>query len=56
MKKILIDGRFVGVGESMSRYTLELLAHILEIDKENEYTLLIRPAGQEWINKFKVES
>ena len=45
MKKILIDGRFVGVGESVSRYTLEILKGILNIDKENEYTLLIRPCG-----------
>ncbi len=42
MSKILVDGRFVGYGESMARYTLELLSHILEIDHENEYTLLIR--------------
>ncbi len=42
MSRILIDGRFIGIGESMSRYALELLSHILEIDKENEYTLLVR--------------
>jgi len=45
MSRILIDGRFVGVGESIGRYTLELLSHILELDKKNSYTLLIRPAG-----------
>ncbi|MDO8444023.1 MAG: glycosyltransferase family 1 protein [bacterium] len=56
MSRILIDGRFVGVGESMSRYTLELLSHILEIDKENEYTLLIRPAGEETIEKSEIRN
>jgi len=56
MAKILLDGRFVGVGESIERYTLELLVHLLQIDKENEYTLLIRPAGEERIKQFKVES
>ncbi|MCX6808141.1 MAG: glycosyltransferase family 1 protein [Candidatus Berkelbacteria bacterium] len=45
MKCILIDGRFIGVGDSIGRYTLELLANILELDRENEYTLLVRPAG-----------
>ena len=44
-KKILIDGRFIGVGDSISRYTLGVLSHLLEIDKENDYSLLIRPAG-----------
>lgn len=45
MKKILIDGRFIGVGESISRYTLEMLAGILKLDQENHYTLLVRPCG-----------
>ncbi len=45
MKRILIDGRFVGVGESMTRYTLEILRGILALDSGDEYTLLIRPAG-----------
>ncbi len=45
MKRILIDGRFVGIGESISRYTLELTKGILALDKENQYTLLIRPQG-----------
>lgn len=45
MKKILIDGRFVGIGDSMTRYTLELLRRLLAIDQENEYTLLVRPQG-----------
>jgi len=44
-KKILIDGRFIGVGDSISRYTLGVLSHLLEIDKKNNYSLLIRPAG-----------
>ncbi|OQA04834.1 MAG: Mannosylfructose-phosphate synthase [bacterium ADurb.Bin400] len=47
MARVLIDGRFVGVGESISRYTLELLKHILKIDRKNEYTLLVRPLGEE---------
>jgi glycosyltransferase involved in cell wall biosynthesis len=52
MARILIDGRFVGVGESISRYTLEVLSHILKIDKENEYTLLIRPCGADVFADF----
>ncbi|MEK9155671.1 MAG: glycosyltransferase family 1 protein [Patescibacteria group bacterium] len=52
--KILIDGRFIGVGESVSRYTLEIVRGILALDKSNQYTLLIRPAGvkavKEWLN------
>jgi len=43
--KILIDGRFIGVGDSIGRYTLGNLTHLLDIDKENHYSLLIRPAG-----------
>ncbi|MFA5927100.1 MAG: glycosyltransferase family 1 protein [Patescibacteria group bacterium] len=56
MSKILIDGRFVGVGESMTRYTLEILRGVLELDKENEYTLLVRPQGLGAINEFFGES
>lgn len=52
MKRILIDGRFIGVGESISRYTLETLKGILKIDKENEYTLLIRPVGEKRIDDY----
>ncbi len=44
-KRILIDGRFVGVGDSQTRYVLELVKGILSLDKNNEYTLLIRPVG-----------
>lgn len=44
--KILVDGRFIGVGESISRYTLEIVSGILALDKENDYTLLIRPQGK----------
>lgn len=47
--KILIDGRFVGIGESISRYTLEIVKGILELDKKNDYTLLIRPQGKELV-------
>lgn len=46
MKRILIDGRFIGVGESMTRYCLEIVKGVLELDHENEYTLLIRPQGE----------
>lgn len=46
MSKILIDGRFVGVGDSMSRYVLETLRGILKLDQDNEYTLLLRPIGE----------
>lgn len=44
-KRILIDGRFVGVGDSQTRYVLELVKGVLTLDKENQYTLLIRPNG-----------
>ena len=36
MARILVDGRFVGVGESVSRYTLEILSRVLLSDKDNE--------------------
>ena len=49
MKRILIDGRFIGVGESMTRYCMELVQGILKLDTENEYTLLIRPQGKKLI-------
>jgi len=52
MAKILIDGRFVGVGESVSRYTLEILSRIIMSDQENEYTLLIRPCGADVFAEF----
>ncbi|MFA4995811.1 MAG: glycosyltransferase family 1 protein [Patescibacteria group bacterium] len=52
MAKILIDGRFVGVGESVSRYTLEILSRIIKSDQENEYTLLIRPCGADVFAEF----
>ena len=45
MKRILIDGRFVGVGDSQTRYVLELVKGVLEQDQENQYTLLLRPVG-----------
>lgn len=56
MSRILIDGRFVGVGDSMTRYTLEILKRLLMIDKENEYTLLVRPAGEKLIQKSKIKN
>ncbi len=43
--KILIDGRFIGVGDSIGRVVFGIIEHLLEIDKENSYSLLIRPAG-----------
>ncbi len=54
-KRILIDGRFIGVGESMTRYCLEIVEGILGLDKESEYTLLIRPAGESVIQKSKIK-
>jgi len=51
--RILIDGRFVGVGESISRYTLELVKGILELDKKNYYTLLIRPQGKKEVETIQ---
>ena len=54
MKRILIDGRFVGVGESVSRVTLEVLAGTLALDKENSYTLLIRPCGEKEIERYPI--
>ena len=44
-KKILIDGRFIGIGESIGRYTLGNLTHLIDLDRENRYSLLVRPAG-----------
>ncbi|MFA6963131.1 MAG: glycosyltransferase family 1 protein [Patescibacteria group bacterium] len=52
MKKILIDGRFIGIGSSLTIYTLEILSRVLELDKENEYTLLIRPQGLEKLKAY----
>ncbi len=54
-KRILIDGRFIGVGESMTRYCLEIVQRILELDKENDFTLLIRPAGESVIQRSKIK-
>ena len=51
-KKILIDGRFIGVGDSISRVTLGILAHLLEIDKNHQYFLLIRPAGIKLVKEY----
>ena len=52
MQRILIDGRFVGVGESISRYTLEVVKGVLELDKVNDYTLLVRPQGKKTAKEF----
>jgi len=51
-KRILIDGRFVGVGDSISRYTLETLNGILKLDHDNQYTLLIRPQGEQTLERY----
>ena len=51
-KRILMDGRFVGVGESISRYTLETLKGILKLDQTNQYTLLIRPQGEQALERY----
>ena len=52
MKKILIDGRFVGVGDSISRYVLELTNGVIKFDHENQYTLLVRPIGEKNIERY----
>ena len=52
MKRILIDGRFVGVGDSQTRYVLELVKGVLKFDHENSYTLLLRPVGLKDTEKF----
>ncbi|OQB06177.1 MAG: Capsular glucan synthase [bacterium ADurb.Bin212] len=55
MKRILIDGRFIGVGDSMTRYCLEIVKGILDQDKDNEYTLLIRPEGEKILKVTSTE-
>jgi glycosyltransferase involved in cell wall biosynthesis len=50
--RILIDGRFIGVGDSIARYVLEMLDGILKIDDKNEYTLLIRPVGRPKLSAY----
>lgn len=52
MQSILIDGRFVGVGDSMTRYTLETLKRLLPLDKENKYTILLRPQGLKVLDQW----
>lgn len=52
MSKILLDGRFIGVGESMSRYALELFQGVLALDHENEYTLLLQPRGEKELLRY----
>lgn len=52
MARILIDGRFVGVGDSQTRYVLELVRNILKLDQENQYTLLLRPVGEKELEVF----
>lgn len=56
MKRILIDGRFIRVGESISRYTLEILKGILNLDKKNDYTLLVRPQGRPHLSSLKTQN
>lgn len=51
-KKVLIDGRFIGVGDSISRYTLGILTNLLEIDDKNDYSLLIRPNGVKVVKDY----
>src|SRR5690606_30652378 len=50
--RILIDGRFVGVGDSQTRYVLELTRNLLELDQKNAYTLLLRPVGKKELKFF----
>lgn len=52
MARILIDGRFVGVGDSQTRYVLPMVEGILSLDKQNEYTLLLRPIGEKELKRF----
>lgn len=52
MSRILIDGRFVGVGDSMTRYTLEILKRLLPMDQENEYAILLRPQGVKVLDQW----
>ncbi len=54
VKTILIDGRFVGVGESMTRYVLEFFSRILELDTENQYTMVIRPQGEKELRRYPI--
>lgn len=55
MKKILIDGRFIGVGDSMGRYIIEVLQNVLEIDHDNQYSLLIRPVGWNLVRNYNLK-
>jgi len=55
MKKILIDGRFIGVGDSQTRLVMELVRGILSLDKENDYTLLVRPQAKFQISNIDSE-
>ena len=54
-KKILIDGRFIGVGDSMGRYVIEVLQNVLALDSENQYTLLIRPVGWNLVRDYDLK-
>jgi len=54
MKRILIDGRFIGVGESMTRYVLEFFSRVLELDLKNKYTFLIRPQGEKELKRYPI--
>lgn len=51
-KRILVDGRFIGIGDSISRYTLELIGGIIELDSDFEFTLLVRPQGETVAQQF----
>ncbi|MFA7253007.1 MAG: glycosyltransferase family 1 protein [Patescibacteria group bacterium] len=52
MARILIDGRFVGVGDSQTRVVMQNLREILKLDRENKYTLLIRPQGIKEVGRY----
>ena len=52
MARVLIDGRFIGIGDSVSRYTLEIAHGILSLDKINQYTLLVRPQGKKEVERY----
>jgi glycosyltransferase involved in cell wall biosynthesis len=46
-KKILFDGRFLSLSHAgIGRYSCELLKHLLPLDEEQKYILLVREGGE----------
>ena len=52
--RIGIDMRMAGTGEGIARYIEELVCHLAEIDRENEYVLLFQDADVS--TKFKIQN